>query len=150
MADHNTPIGSTSREIESGTVLIGGVVREIESGLVLANGVAKEIAFTKPLVKVVITNNGQIDNYATVTMNGVTYNSEGNFLLYAGTVITLKVRSVNYTGNASIVGRIYVDTVLVQSIKNGTATYELTVDSHTNIHLSRSADGYGTIEVTTQ
>jgi hypothetical protein len=42
---HYTNIGSTSREIESGTVLIGGVLREIETGIVLVGGVAREIAF---------------------------------------------------------------------------------------------------------
>lgn len=49
---HNSLIGGTAREIESGTVLIGGVLREIESGLVLVNGVAREIAFGSAKAKV--------------------------------------------------------------------------------------------------
>lgn len=76
MADHNTLIGSTAREIEGGTVLIGGVLREIESGLVLVNGVSREIAFA-PDIDPVLGNNtpeqiqamaqsGQAANYWSV------------------------------------------------------------------------------------
>ena len=136
MADHNTLIGSTAREIESGTMLIGGVLREIDSGLALVNGVAREIAFTKEMFTVTITKTGNYAN-ASVVIDGTTYTSSATVEVEVGEIIHCEAVSDHVGGS-----RIYLneeevaDSVSAETGGRGTAEYEYTVIGNTAIELS--------------
>ena len=134
--EHYTNIGGTSREIEGGTVMVGGALGEIDSGLTLVDGVQRDITFTKPNVTISITGSGSI--YASVVLNGTTYNSSNTLVVPSGTEITLKA-----AGQKNTVGTINVDGVKV----NSATTYIMTVDSDINIILQ--AGPPGTVSVTT-
>ena len=132
MADHNTLMGSTSREIESGTVLIGGVLREIESGLVLVNGVAREIEFVVTPFECTITflEYGSSE-YQYVSIDGKKYigdqwDDHDEIIVLSGTVIELYAKD-NRSGN----GAILLDGKTVASADP--ATYQYTVNGDLEI-----------------
>lgn len=149
MADHNTLIGSTSREIEGGTVLIGGVLREIESGLALVNGVAREIEFAEDLVIVKIT--GSSSGFAIVGVGDTEYTSAATIEIPIGTLIVFTIEA-NFPGYT---GRITVDGNNVAVANLSTGTYELVAETDISVVLSFSDVGSGThgagsITVTTE
>ena len=133
MADHNTLIGSTSCEIESGTVLIGGVVREIESGLVLVNGVAREIAFKPRTFNVTISGSTQ-PTRAKVEINGVEYSSAARLVVESGTeLIAYAMSSLNgkYTTQVNLNGT----RVLTSSSGSWFDTYTHVIESDVEVEL---------------
>lgn len=94
MADHNTLIGSTGREIESGTVLIGGVLREIESGMVLVGGVAREIEFVKKEMVTMTFTNAPTSAVEKVTVDGKDYTTAGTHEIEKGSAVKFFVKAV--------------------------------------------------------
>lgn len=150
MADHNTLIGSTTGEIEGGTVLIGGVLGEIDSGLVLAGGVAREIEFGSDECVITLSGSGTPTYIASVAIAGKTYYinsvaSNPQIVVPSGTVITLKTQSTS-SGAASYI-KINGSTVYTG---NGT-TRTFTVTKNTRIKLGTATKNNstgGTIEIT--
>ena len=125
MADHNTLIGSTAREIEGGTVLIGGVLREIESGLVLVNGVSREIEFGGGKKVITITGTGNTTR-CHVTIGGTKYTSGATVEVDTGTVITL------YINGSPSFSAIYING---SQVGTETATYSYAVEKNVEIKL---------------
>ena len=125
MADHNTLIGSTARENESGTMLIGGVLREIESGLALVNGVAREIAFTDDQATITITTEGSVRTYAWVIINETEYTSDTTVEVPKGTNIVMwcvtgTVIETEITLNGTVVNSGHGDLKYVMSVTEDT------------------------------
>lgn len=161
MADHNTLIGSTAREIESGTVLIGGVLREIESGLVLVNGVAREIEFVvaPKTRRVTITGKGYYGTNSSVTLayveiGGKKYTSAASLEVEDGTIATLAaMRGYNTSGNTG--GEIKENGVVIGYGGRGKlGTYDYTIESDVTISMScvyyGNTNNNSNINITTQ
>lgn len=141
MADHNTLVGSTTGEIEGGTVLIGGVVREIDSGLVLVNGVAREIVFAT-LCTVTITGSGSVSR-CRLTINGTIYTSAATVEVEPGTIVSCYVRLGQVRGTVKLNGK------EVANSGGSSATYNYAVEKNVRISLSYSSyNGNSTISIT--
>lgn len=132
MADHNTLIGSTAREIESGTVLIGGVVREIESGTVLVGGVAREIAFSQP---VSITISGTVKNgtFAYCTVDGVKVGPDTASGSLTIEVDNKQVVAVYVSSSGTYLGSRCKVTLNRTTVLSGAGTYTLDITQYTTV-----------------
>ena len=157
---HNTNIGGTAREFESGTVLIGGVLREIESGLVLVNGVAREIEFVvaPKTRRVTITGNGYYKDYTTklayVEIGGKQYTSAASLEVEDGTIATLAAMT-GYNTSGDVGGEIKENGVLIGRGGYGRlGTYDYTIESDVTINMScvyyGNANNNSNIKITTQ
>lgn len=148
MADHNTLIGSTAREIESGTVLIGGVLREIESGLVLVNGVAREIEFIKKEMVVMTLAKAPSSTVEKVTIDGKDYTTAGAYEIEKGSTIEFFTKSMN-SGSMSAVR---INGTRVFSHFNTTwQAYEYVANGDINVAFNGTDDkdfGRGYIDIT--
>lgn len=143
MADHNTLMGSTSREIEGGTVLIGGVVREVDSGMTLVGGVVRDIAFVKEVYTITISGSGA--GYANVTIDGQTYNSSTTLSVLEGTEITFNIKS----NNGAAYSYLYINEKLIDQVVNGSKTYSMAVPHDMTIQLTYQSTYNGVIRVST-
>lgn len=145
MADHNTRIGSTEREIDSGTVLIGGVLREIESGLTLAGGVAREIEFAKKEMVAMTFTNAPTTSTERVVVNGESYTQSGSYEIEKGSTVQFSVKS----SISSYTSVIRLNRTEVVS-ERGTSwkTYELVANTNVTVSFSGSTSR-GYIEITT-
>lgn len=157
MADHNTKVGSTGREIEAGTTLVGGVSREIESGLVLVGGVQREISlgakkiFTLTVSGSAINTGGSISNTSLdrVQLNG-TYLKAGTYEVEEGAVIKVTAYA---KGSYYVSASIYLDGTVIKQTEQSTnssnapqksVSYSLTVSGDVGIACSNTRGKYGT------
>ena len=95
MANHNTLIGSTDREIEGGMMLIGGVLREIESGMTLVGGAAREITFAPGIDPVLENNTPEQIRVAAQSGQAANYWSVGDKI---GIALSGKVGALSLSG----------------------------------------------------
>lgn len=140
---HNTNIGGTAREIESGTVLLGGVLREIESGLVLVNGVAREIEFARPEM-VTLTLSNALTSMERVVVNGQSYTAAGSYEIEKNSTVQVSVKGSSSSSTSVIrLNR----TVVVSNRSTSFEVYELVAD--TAITIQSNGDSYrGYIDIT--
>ena len=134
MADHNTLIGGTVREIESGTVLFGGVLREIESGMTLVNGVAREIEIAPsgpPTIERVFADN---------SWEAIVYACQNNLVPSTWKVADSKVMTVGSVDyQIDIIGKKHDD------YADGSGKAPLTFQFHECCKGGPSEDGYNMV-----
>lgn len=138
MADHNTKVGSTGREIEAGTTLVGGASREIESGLALIGGAQREIILTTPKFMVGVSGVTPYKNYYHAEIGG-TVLQIGAVEVDGGT----ELKCVSGDNSSYNLGEIYLNGGLVASGKR-TLTYTMAVDSNVSVFLWTQARTNGT------
>lgn len=147
---HNTNIGGTAREFESGTVLIGGVLREIESGLVLVGGVAREIALAKKEMVLMTFANAPTSAVEMVTIDGKEYTKAGDYEIEKGSVVKFFTKSEN-PGSMSLV---MINTERVfQHFETTWQAYDYVASGNINVAFYGTSDsdfGRGYIAITEQ
>lgn len=144
---HKTIVGGTAYEIDGGKTLVNGTAYEVDKGKTLVGGTTYGVEFAPSEVTLTITaqdkssGSGSYKDYATVTVNGTTYQTTTTGTLATLTVPYGTVVRCYATGHGSMgtfSGNIILNGTTIQSTTqagNTVITYDHTLTKDTDVEL---------------
>lgn len=143
---HKTLINGTAYEIDGGKTLVNGTAYEVDKGKTLVGGTMYGVEFAPSEVTLTITaqdkssGSGSYKDYATVTVNGTTYQTTttgtlATLVVPYGTVVRCSAK-----GSASTIfsGAINLNGTTIQTTEqagNTVITYDHTLTKDTDVEL---------------